>query len=306
MAALSDGSLMAHWLEQLGEGTYAYGVRFALSTDAGVSWSAPRWLHEDRAEVEHGFCSLVALDDGRFGALWLDGRQTATGGPMALYWRTIARDGTLGEEECVDSRVCDCCQTTLALDASGAPLAAWRDRGDTQEQRDISWARRTHDGWSAPRPVHADGWIIEGCPVNGPRLVGGDSPAVAWYSGARGDTRVSFAALDAEGTSFAAPEQLIGAESFGRLDLVRLGGGDWLASWLEHDDGSQATWSLARFPTSAVVQTRAVVAHVPSARSSGSLRMARGTNEVLLAWTTPGPEAGISVATLELQSASTR
>ena len=219
---------------------------------------------------------------------------------MALYWHTVGRDGSLGAEECVDARVCDCCQTALALDRDGAPLAAWRDCGEQAELRDIAWARRGPEGWSEPALVHADGWELEGCPVNGPALVGGAQPALAWYTGARGATQVRFATMDSSGAGFGEPIQLAGAASFGRLDLVRLGEGDWLASWLELLEGSEAFWALARFPDSALVQARAVAAEVPSARSSGFLRMVRGADELLVAWTRPGPRGGIATARMRL------
>ena len=171
LAALPDGTWMAHWLRRSGEGTYDYEVRFALSRDGGASWSEPAVLHEDRRPAEHGFVSLAPLagpEGPRFGALWLDGRHAAgLEGSMALYYRTVAPDGGLGPEVELDPRVCDCCQTALQALPGGGLVAAWRDRSE-RETRDVAGARLTREGWSAPRPVHPDGWEIPGCPVNGP------------------------------------------------------------------------------------------------------------------------------------------
>ena len=53
----SDGSLIAHRLQKMGSGTYAYGVMLSRSTDEGASWSDLGWLHDDDQAVEHGFVS---------------------------------------------------------------------------------------------------------------------------------------------------------------------------------------------------------------------------------------------------------
>lgn len=297
LAVLEDGTLAAHWLARLGQGTYAYGVRVSVSRDAGNHWSEPQWLHEDRSPSEHGFVSLVPLDAERFGALWLDGRSTATGGSMQLRWRTLGADGELGPEELVDGRVCDCCQTALVLDAERRPLAVWRDREGEPELRDLALARRTGEGWSAPEPVHVDGWELDGCPVNGPRLAGGERPACVWYTGASGRSRLRFALWGEAGHGFEAPIELAGGETLGRVDLVALPQGQgWLTSWLEAVDGPEAAWMLRRVDPRGVGLIPREVARVHVARSSGFLRMARDGDAVLLAWTSSGAEGGISCA----------
>ena len=47
------------------------------------------------------------------------------------------------------------------------PVAVYRDRSP-EEIRDISVVRLVDGVWTEPAPVHADNWMIEGCPVNGP------------------------------------------------------------------------------------------------------------------------------------------
>ena len=63
IAVGADGTRTVAWLERLGGDTYAYGVRFSRSDDAG-GWESPRWLHDDRSPKEHGFVSLTALPAG--------------------------------------------------------------------------------------------------------------------------------------------------------------------------------------------------------------------------------------------------
>ncbi|HVS17826.1 MAG TPA: hypothetical protein VMT18_04435, partial [Planctomycetota bacterium] len=151
LAAFADGALAATWLEKLGEGTYAYGVRWALSHDGGASWEPRGLLHEDDSAGEHGFVSLALLDDDTLRAVWLDGRGAAQHGghgghaAMRLYTRTLSRTGELGPERELDPRVCDCCPTAQIALADGASLALYRDRHD-DERRDLSLAAIAADG----------------------------------------------------------------------------------------------------------------------------------------------------------------
>jgi hypothetical protein len=41
LEVLSEGHLVAHWLQRSGSGSYAYGVRIAQSRDGGRTWSTP-------------------------------------------------------------------------------------------------------------------------------------------------------------------------------------------------------------------------------------------------------------------------
>lgn len=165
LAADANGNLLAHWLERLGEGTYAYGVRMRLSTDAGKTWGAPFWLHDDRSSQEHGFCSVLAkAKAGRvkditpgFWAVWLDARDMADTREMALRARTVGIDGKLGKEVVLDSRVCECCPTAIARGGDGFPLMVYRDRTE-KDIRDISIARHGLFGWGKSSTLHDDGW----------------------------------------------------------------------------------------------------------------------------------------------------
>jgi len=128
MTALPDGSLAAHWLVRSGQGTYDYDVMISRSFDGGKTWGNPFVPHRDGAKTEHGFVSLFAAKDGSLAAVWLDGREMkpAEGshdhshGNMTLRYVKIKRDGALADETALDTRVCECCQTSLAISAGHA------------------------------------------------------------------------------------------------------------------------------------------------------------------------------------------
>lgn len=73
-----DGTLAAHWLVRSAARKYAYDIRIARSTDGGLTWTRPIVPHRDGTPTEHGFVSLVPYEDGRIGAVWLDGRKYKT------------------------------------------------------------------------------------------------------------------------------------------------------------------------------------------------------------------------------------
>jgi hypothetical protein len=299
LQAHSDGTLLAHWLERLGQDTYAYGVRVALSADGGATWTRPAFLHEDRSAAEHGFASFVPLGGRTFGAIWLDGRAAGGhghGGPgaMRLYFRTVAPAATsseadgaaLGPEVLLDERVCDCCPTALLRLADGGLVAAYRDR-TAAEVRDVSLVRSPDGGatWSEPVPLAEDGWEIPGCPVNGPRLVrDGETLAAAWYTGAGGGAGrvlVARGPADAPGTGrgvdAGAPE--------GRVDAVFCRG-ELVVAWLGHDEG-RAAWMLRALPPEGAPTEPFVLTDVSAGRASGHLRLAADGDDVIAAWTDP-------------------
>jgi hypothetical protein len=117
VTVLSDGSLVAHWLEKVGGGSYEYDVWIVQSRDSGKSWSKPERPHRDGTLSEHGFVSLIDRWSGRFSAVWLDGRNFAGENAtheMALMFTTFDK-GTFEQETELDRRVCDCCQTAANL-----------------------------------------------------------------------------------------------------------------------------------------------------------------------------------------------
>ena len=295
-AALADGTLLATWLQRNGEGAYTYGVRFARSLDDGATWSDPAWLHDDRSASEHGFVSVVPYDETRFLALWLDGRATAAagghgadaghghGGPMQIRARLVGRDGTLGPESLVDDRVCDCCQTTLARHADGTVLAAWRDRSET-EVRDVHWATFDGSSWMRRGPVSEDAWEIPGCPVNGPRLAFADGRAACvWYTGA--EPTGTYLAVGDAGSAFDPRVRIDDGASAGRVDVLALRDGGFLATWMEHHEEG-VRWQARVVSAGGRALDTFPVAPTTSDRATGFLRAAPHEDGALLAWTDP-------------------
>jgi hypothetical protein len=234
--ATPSGRLLVHWLQRSGNGKYAYDVRIAQSGDRGATWSGSSILHTDRSPSEHGFVALWNATGDSVGGAWLDGRFTKGGeggsGAMSLQSIAAAPNGTVGKEEAVDLRTCDCCQVAATVTPSG-PVIAYRDRTDA-EIRDIAVARLVDGKWTTPTIVHEDGWHIEACPVNGPALASrGDTVAIAWFTGAQDTARVRVAFSTDGGQRFAAPVRVDGGTPAGRVGIALDDDGNAIVSWLE-------------------------------------------------------------------------
>lgn len=306
--ALSDGTLAAHWLQRNGSGTYAYGVRVAVSEDGGDTWSEPVVPHDDGTETEHGFVSLFPDPAGGLGMAWLDGRDFARrsedgadgGGDseMSLRYARLADDRTVDARSLVDGRVCDCCQTTLATTAEG-PLLVYRDRS-ADEVRDIYASRLGPDGWSEPVPVHDDGWVIPACPVNGPSAdARGSLATVAWFTGAQETPRVRVAFSSDAGASFGEPVRVDDGRPEGRVDVVMPPDGPAVVSWVEvREDGADLT--LRRVTSSGEMGPPVVAARTSAARSSGFPRMALTGDRLVLTWTDTSGEGTVRAGWLPL------
>ena len=193
VAMLADGRLLAHWPQRNGAGRYAYEVRMAESRDEGRTWSESVTPHQPGIEAEHGFVSILPSDSGAI-VIFLDGGNNMAAAPAHAHGggehstpMTLAanRWGSApfspATKTVVDSRVCDCCQTSAALSARG-PVVVYRDRSDAKpEIRDIVISRFVDGAWTEAKPVHADNWEVDFCPVNGPMVQAfGDTVVVAW------------------------------------------------------------------------------------------------------------------------------
>jgi hypothetical protein len=289
---LDDRTLAAHWLQKRGAAPYAYDVRLAYSTDDGRSWSPSFTPHHDGLEREHGFASLYRLADGGLGLVWLDGREMAAadgheaggaeGGAMTVRSATFDGGWTQTSEAAVDLRVCECCPTAAATTSEG-PIVAYRDR-DADETRDIYVSRVEHGRWTPSRAVHADGWRIAACPVNGPALSArGRDVALAWFTGV-GDVGHAYVAFSRDaGRTFGPPIRLDDQASLGRVGVAWLPDGSAAASWIE-TGGPGTSLAVRKVSPSGATSPALTVAPIPAARASGYPRLASDRGELVIAW----------------------
>jgi peroxiredoxin len=312
--ASGNSTLVAHWLASSAQDTYADDVRLARSTDRGHQWQEMGTVHRGGTPTENGFVSMVAEHDG-IRVFWLDGRQTAgahhddgTGPASPMTLRTTWIGNAIEPSQLLDDRVCEGCQTSAAMTADG-PVIVYRDRS-VDEVRDIAILRRTTAGWSAAALVHADGWNVGACPVNGPAVAAGGFDgrrlAVAWYTAANDRPRVQVAFSDDAGRSFGDPVLVDGSGPLGRVALLLDESGEAIVLWLAAGSGEQAEIRLRRVGTDtaggAVLGESLTVAACSGSRDSGFPRLARQGQDLVVAWTDAGPPTQVRAGLLTLAS----
>lgn len=308
---LKDGSLLAHWLVKSDAKTFAYNVNLSRSNDGGKTWSKPLVPHKDGTLTEHGFVSLLPLNNGRAGAVWLDGRNfTAKEGDhsghgaltdeMTLRYAAIDAKGKLFDEAQIDGRVCDCCQTSAAVTSEGL-IVAYRDRTE-KEVRDISILRMVKGKWTAPQSLPADGWEIHGCPVNGPSVAAsGKSAVVAWFSAAKDLPQVKIAFSNDAGATFSEAIRVDDGKPLGRVEAIILPDHSALVVWLERTEKG-AEIRAKRLQANAAKGASIKVAEGNVGRSSGFPQIAVTKNEVVFAWTQIAPQPLVKVGMMKLEA----
>jgi hypothetical protein len=284
---MSEGTLVATTYPAVDPGLEAYDLLLSYSRDDGKTWSRPISPHHDGTKTQHGFASPFELAGGGLGLVWLDGR----GGDMSVYFATFDRAWKQTAESAVDTRACECCQTTAVVTADG-PLVAYRDRSP-REIRDIHVSLLTASQWTPPRPLHVDNWRIEACPVNGPALSARDrTVAAAWFT-VKDDQGQAFAAFSQDaGRTWGEPIRLDDETSLGHVDIEMLDDGSAAATWVEFAD-QRSQFRMRRVESSGARSAPVVVSDGRSGRISGYPRIARRGNDLILAWTeSAGDEGG--------------
>jgi hypothetical protein len=303
VAPTDDGRLVAWWMTRVAAPSFAYDLSLATSADGGATWTPTVEPHPRTRPGEHGFVSVASRAGGGADVVFLHGTvHPEDQYAMALQHVALAGDGSLlSADPPLDPRICDCCQTDLAVARDG-PVAVYRDRSATNV-RDIAIVRRGVEGWSSPRRVHDDGWTIDGCPVNGPAVAAdGDAVVVAWFTAARDTARVRVAFSRDGGETFAAPTDLaVGPRTLGRVDVAWLPDGRALVSWMERDATNDAAVTVAAVSRDGRVRWEGTAGTTAATRASGFPRMTRVGDDVWLAWTVPGDSARIEGRRLSLK-----
>lgn len=294
------GNLIAHFLEKSDTAKFTYDIKLVSTSDSGATWKEPTILHDDGKKAEHGFVTILPYKDQYF-VSWLDGRKTAMEGSadkheshhgeMTVRSALINKDGTKTNDWELDGKVCDCCQTSVAVTDNG-PIVIYRDRSD-EEIRDISIVRFLNGQWTEPRPVFPDQWKIKGCPVNGPRAdAAGNHLAIAWFTMADKVGKVNLIFSHDGGETFQKPVRIDEGKPIGRVDVVMLDEKTAMVSWME---GTEI--KAVKVQADGTKDSSIMIASSSDSRSSGFPQMTKSGNRLFFAWT-DSKEKKIKVSTI--------
>ncbi|PTM07197.1 MAG: hypothetical protein DA407_10720 [Bacteroidetes bacterium] len=307
ITSFGELNLVAHYLQKSADDTYAYDVKLIQSIDNGENWNTSFKPHTDNTNTEHGFVSKMALANDSYLAVWLDGRQNAYAETdstiqkqMSLRSGAFNNKGELLQEYLLDNRVCDCCQTDVAMTNEG-PIVVYRDRSE-DEIRDTYYVKQVNGNWTDPKPISNDNWKIAGCPVNGPSISTKDNfVVVTWFTAADNLPQVKIAFSDDSGNTFGRPLTVTQETTMGRLDLEILSDGSAILSSMNSKEG-ESEILLHHVNKNGNISVPFVVSETANSRSSGFPRMVVNNDEIYLVWTDAGKTSNVKSAKILIQA----
>ena len=291
LLALSDGTLLAHWVEKGKESDAEY-ILVSSSRD-GIKWSAPQMAHKDRSPEQHGLASIVASGPSEASILWLQALK-GDDGPVSLMRTIVGADGKEIKEEELDADVCECCPTSVVKTAKGL-LVAYRGH-NKQNIRDIFVRRYENGKWTTSKNVNADKWEIDACPVNAASAAAKDNRvAISWYTEADDKPRVQLVFSSDGGVTFTKPTAISTTDTLGYASTVLNNDGGATVSWIE--EGEKNSRVMARSVSPAGVAGPPLTVAEGGRQSLGYPRLVHAGNETWIAW--GDAKAGIKTAQLK-------
>jgi hypothetical protein len=281
----------------------------ARSEDGGLSFTRSVPVTGSEASGNRGWMSTAVDRRGHVVVVWLDHREMASG-----HVHSAAATSADGAEHAQASKlyfadadeassarpltggVCYCCKTALAVGPDGSIYAAWRHvyPGNI---RDIGFTSSRDGGrtFAAPSRVSKDGWMLAGCPENGPALaVGADNsvhvlwPTLIPSTAPDGEPSLAlFHAVTRDGLRFSSREQIATEGTARHPQLVATSRG-LAAAWDEESDGGNRRVVLMR----QLNQTREILSGVRSQTPA----LAVSDDTLVIAWTEGSETSVIRVA----------
>ena len=287
--AINGNLILTSYLKKSASGTYNYDVVLSLQKLSGEKIKEDFILHSDGVKSEHGFVSIIPNDNNGFYVTWLDGRNTVEKKldghhkPMTIRFAEITAGGGVINESELDSATCDCCQTSIAANKNG-PIVVYRDR-DKKEVRDIYITRQINGAWEAPSPVHKDGWIINGCPVNGPKVaVNSNNLAVSWFTVSNENPIVNLSFSKSNGDSFSTPIKINDHDAIGRVDVAFLNEQEVIVSYMEGDDVGTYL-RIKKVSINGKVSEPITISKIDGGRNTGVPQLEIFNSEIFIVWT---------------------
>ena len=287
--AINENLILSSYLKKSDSGTYTYDVILSLQKLSGEKVKEDFLLHTDGVKAEHGFVSIIPNHNQGFFITWLDGRNTVDKDldgyhkPMTIRFAEITNKGDIIDESELDSATCDCCQTSIAVTNKG-PVVVYRDRSD-KEVRDIYIARKINGIWGVPTPIHNDGWEINGCPVNGPKVASNSNNlAVSWFTVSNEKPIVNLSFSKSNGASFGTLIKINDDDAIGRVDVAFLNPQEVLVSYIEGDDVGTYL-RIKKVSINGKVSAPITISKIDGGRNSGVPQLEILDNEAFIVWT---------------------
>tara|TARA_B100000780_G_scaffold277881_1_gene249702 strand:+ start:725 stop:1921 length:1197 start_codon:yes stop_codon:yes gene_type:complete len=287
--AINEDLIVTSYLKKSASGTYTYDIILNLQKLSGEKIKQDFLLNTDGVKAEHGFVSIIPNNKKGFFITWLDGRNTVekrldgSHKPMTIRFAEITNKGDIINESELDGSTCDCCQTSMAITNNG-PIVVYRDRSE-KEVRDIYSVRNINGVWQDPSPIHNDGWKVNGCPVNGPKVaVNSTNLAIAWFTVFNDSPLVNVSFSKNDGDSFGTPLKISDHNAIGRVDVAFLNSKQVIVSYMEFDDiGTYLR--IKKVSINGKVSKPITISKIDGGRNTGVPQLEIINNEMIIVWT---------------------
>jgi hypothetical protein len=138
--------------------------------------------------------------------------------------------------------------------------------------------------WTIPKSIHNDNWVINGCPVNGPKAATYDNTlAIAWFTAADNIPKVNIVFSKDSGANFDTPIQIDNGKPIGRVDVALLDKNNALVSWMESTEDA-AEIKVIKVNSNGKKQQPVIISSISAARGSGFPQLEVINDVVYLAW----------------------
>ncbi len=268
---------------------------YALSGDAGRSWSAPAPLSRANATIHRP--ALATLADGRILAVWVDPRD----GPKArLYTRFLSGPYAAAPDWWLARSVAPAATPEILPLLDGGAMASYLAVDDTG-RASPHLARLHGRRWTDSGAVSADRADPAAPPGGSPRFaVDGGRIGLVWFGTAPGQTRILATFSPDAGARFLIPVLVTSGTAVGRPDVALLHDGALIVVWRLDRGAAGGALRIQRLspdlfpdPPERVSADAAAVADSPAVALLHDYAGGDGSARVLVAFTSAGEPAGI-------------
>lgn len=182
-----NGEIYVTWMQNL-KARFSGYVWFSRSANGGKTFDKPIIVHQDRAEIGHGFEQISVAPNGDITMLWLDARDLVAAKQVgvkrsgsSIYYAVSSDAGkTFSQEKKLVDNTCECCRIVTTTKPDGTVAALWRHVFEGSE-RDHMIAEIPQNGTKAePHRATFGKWVIDGCPHHGAAIASGGAGKDWW------------------------------------------------------------------------------------------------------------------------------
>lgn len=273
---------------------YDHHIIFSRTSMNAVIWSPPQSPYTPSVPAYYGLLQMAPLPEGKTILAWQDGRTTKYKLPrlnrfftrpdsrIHLYSAELDADGTVSNEQIIDTLISQLCPLDMASTSKGA-LIAYRNH-QAEDVKEIV-VRQYRDGnWQPYTVLGPDRWSTNYPTTEGPRITAGKKhAAVVWYAAPEGQSKIQMAASSNHGKSFKSPVIVDSEQPVGKADVCLLDRNRYLVSWV----GQGNRLLVAELNKRGKIYQTVEIAQLPPGEVVGSPCISAGQGGAVVSWQTP-------------------